>query len=144
MEKPKTFSIRKDSIILTESNSEPLNSNLILKIKEIKELRNIIIHGNPYLETFREEITWDGLRPISTLKERVDTFDKNKFEKTKFNSPEGLSKTDAKTALEIIIEIILNMVSQFKWFHPTFVTFYGGKKSMRFSSTQHLMLLSES
>jgi len=120
--------LEKIDLILAEKKLQPLNSNTVLKIKELNNLRNWVVHGKPYSMTLYAENVWEGLWLHSTLKDVEDDFGKDKFPITKFNSPANLNKNDAKTALIIVLEVITFIIPNFQWFHPTIVTFHGGEK----------------
>jgi hypothetical protein len=117
-------------LILEQSKSKPLEKNLRQKLKELNNLRNWIVHGKPYFVTYREETTWEGLRFISNIYDVREQFGEDeKFNKTKFNSPTSLNIKDAKTALFMVLETILHVISQRNWFPREILTFYDdGKK----------------
>ena len=103
------------SVLLYQADIQ-ISSQTETKFRELNILRNWLVHGFGYEITILiEQISETEYEKEFRVWDREDSVNwKEKFPNTKFNSLDKLNYQDAKTALEIIFDILKALTNRFK------------------------------
>lgn len=123
-------------IFLDEILSESIPPDIDNRLTELNKLRNWLVHGKPYTVTMLYEfVQVDESTVKSIIHDSEESVDFTKvFPHTKFKSPGSLDRNDALTAIKIVIQLVIFIVSKIRWFHTTISIFHNGKEEIRITS----------
>lgn len=113
--------MEKCNVVLSVSHASILPNEVHSRLSELNTLRNWLVHGKSYHSIIRVSPSDDAHILYEVVDEQPGQDWREKFPLCRFNEPLAVNRSDAQTALRVIIETlaVLSRGTGFKWFYTT-------------------------